>query len=176
VLEESPAKLYLENTHEHSPWPINTLIDLLVTQYPPQPAENPPHTPDHQQTKEIAQPDPREIPLDPASTYARVGLCLDIGHWFHYAMGRHWDNLTDWLEISGPRIRHLHLHDNNGQADQHLGLGQASLNLPVIWEQLQTINPPPTITLENHLLESLKQSLVYLKYHPLYQSTTRTKA
>ncbi|MDR1051115.1 MAG: sugar phosphate isomerase/epimerase [Deltaproteobacteria bacterium] len=142
-----PAGLYLENTHEHSPAAINELIDLLAEEI----GRNP-------ETQGTGAPSP----------YDRVGLCLDVGHWFHYAMGRHWDNLDEWVGMSGPRIRHLHLHDNNGQADQHFGLGQAGLPLPSVWGKLRDLSPPPTITLENHLLESLKQSLLYLERHPLY--------
>jgi sugar phosphate isomerase/epimerase len=98
----------------------------------------------------------------------RAGFCFDIGHWFHYAMGRHWDNLAGWLDLIGPRLKHLHLHDNNGEADQHLGLGQADIDLPQAWLLLKGLNPHPSFTLENHRLEGLLQSLAYLKTNPLF--------
>ncbi|MDR0354302.1 MAG: TIM barrel protein [Deltaproteobacteria bacterium] len=139
ALENSEAALYLENTHEHSPLPICVLTDLLLKEG----------------LTEAASPHP-------------VGICLDIGHWFHYAMGLHWDNLVDWLALLGTRVKHLHVHDNNGESDQHLGLGQAKLDLPFVWKTLQVLTPPPNFTLENHRLDGLLCSLAYLQKKPLF--------
>jgi hypothetical protein len=129
VLDASPAYLYLENTKEHSPLAILSVISLLTP---------------------------------------RAAMCLDLGHWFHYAMGRHWDNLETWLEMAGERITHLHLHDNDGSGDQHLGLGQGALDLPKIWSLLAEYIAPPSFTLENHNLNGLLKSLTYFKENPLY--------
>jgi hypothetical protein len=129
VLKASKARLYLENTFEHSPLPICRVVDLLGPQ---------------------------------------SGFCLDIGHWFHYAMGKHWNNFPEWIDLSGPRLTHLHLHDNNGDSDQHLGLGQGKINLPMIWEILKKLSPHPTGTLENHRAEGLLHSLAYLENNPLF--------
>jgi sugar phosphate isomerase/epimerase len=98
----------------------------------------------------------------------RTGLCLDIGHWFFYAMGKHWDNFPEWLLLSGPRLAHLHLHDNNGEADQHLGLGQGKINFPALWPHIKSLSPGPTCTLENHRADGLLQSLAYLEQNPLF--------
>jgi sugar phosphate isomerase/epimerase len=129
VLDRTPARLYLENTHEHSPLAILSVLSLLTD---------------------------------------RASMCLDLGHWFHYAMGRHWGNLGTWLEMCGDRVGHLHLHDNDGGGDQHLGLGQGALDLPGIWRLLADHVREPTYTLENHRLEGLRQSVEYLREHPLY--------
>jgi sugar phosphate isomerase/epimerase len=94
------------------------------------------------------------------------GFCLDLGHWFHYAMGKHWDNLQEWITLCGPRLRHLHLHDNHGDADQHLGLGQGDIDLPSAWAKFRALSPRPTFTLENHRPDGLLQSLAYLKENP----------
>ncbi|MDR1677332.1 MAG: sugar phosphate isomerase/epimerase [Deltaproteobacteria bacterium] len=96
------------------------------------------------------------------------GCCLDVGHWFYYAMGKHWDNFSEWLTLIGPRLKHLHLHDNNGEADQHLALGQAEIDLPKMWELLKEGECRPTYTLENHKLDGLLQSLAYLNDNPLF--------
>jgi hypothetical protein len=130
VLDASPAKLFLENTHEHSPLPILSVLSLLTD---------------------------------------RAAMCLDIGHWFHYAMGRHWDNLATWLEMCGDRVGHLHIHDNDGGGDQHRGLGEGALDLPEVWRLLaQHVPLPPSFTLENHKLAGLVQSVKYLEDHPLF--------
>jgi sugar phosphate isomerase/epimerase len=96
-------------------------------------------------------------------------MCLDIGHWHHYAMGRHWGNLSDWLEMCGDRVEHLHIHDNDGGGDQHLGLGEGAIDLPETWNLLATAIQEPSFTLENHRLEGLLQSVAYLEEHPLFQ-------
>lgn len=129
VLDASPAKLYLENTHEHSPLAILSVLSLLND---------------------------------------RASMCFDIGHWFHYAMGRHWDNLATWLEMAGDRIDHIHIHDNDGTGDQHRGLGDGSLDLPKIWSLFSKYIREPSFTLENHKLEGLLKSVAYLEEHPLF--------
>jgi sugar phosphate isomerase/epimerase len=83
-------------------------------------------------------------------------------------MGKYWENLSEWLTHIGPRLKHLHLHDNNAEADQHLGLGQAEINLPKVWELLKKGERKPTYTLENHKLDGLLQSLTYLNDNPLF--------
>jgi sugar phosphate isomerase/epimerase len=129
VLDASPARLYLENTHEHSPLAILSVLSLLTD---------------------------------------RAAMCLDVGHWHHYAMGRHWDNLATWLEMAGDRIDHVHLHDNDGGGDQHLGLGEGTLDLPKIFGLLAAHTREPSLTLENHKLEGLERSVAYLEEHPLF--------
>jgi sugar phosphate isomerase/epimerase len=129
VMDASPARLFLENTHEHSPLAILSVLSLLTD---------------------------------------RAAMCLDLGHWFHYAMGRDWGNLATWLEMAGDRVAHLHLHDNNGEGDQHLGLGEGALNLPEAWGLLAQHLSEPSFTLENHRLEGLVRSVGYLGEHPLF--------
>lgn len=128
VMDASPAKLFLENTDEHSPLPILSVLSLLTS---------------------------------------RAAMCLDIGHWHHYGMGGHWDNLDTWLMMCGDRVGHLHIHDNDGGGDQHLGLGLGTLDLPKVWELLSIHVDSPSITLENHRLEGLLTSAMYLERHPL---------
>ena len=49
----------------------------------------------------------------------RAGACLDIGHWHAFADGARKADLADWLSALGAFPMHLHLHDNDGSADQH---------------------------------------------------------
>ncbi len=57
----------------------------------------------------------------------RLALCLDFGH-----AGINGYQPGDALEAAGPLTRCLHIHDNNGAADEHLVPGCGSLN----WETL----------------------------------------
>jgi sugar phosphate isomerase/epimerase len=75
-----------------------------------------------------------------------LGLHLDVGH----ANLMVEDNTTDeMLAAYGPRLRHVHLHDNKGgSADLHLPLGAGTLDLRHSLSSLQRAQYDGTITLE----------------------------
>jgi sugar phosphate isomerase/epimerase len=52
-----------------------------------------------------------------------VDICLDIGHAHCYSN----TPVRSWIEELGPWIGYVHLHDNRGVDDEHLGLGQGTL-------------------------------------------------
>ena len=53
-----------------------------------------------------------------------VGVCLDVGH--AHALSR--TPLESWFELLGDRIVQFHVHDNHGVWDEHLGVGQGSID------------------------------------------------
>ena len=76
-----------------------------------------------------------------------VGVCLDTGH---TALGRAWRRFVD---VSGKRLLHVHVHDNRGHHDDHLPPGQGVLDWPDIvatlratgfsgWLMLELAKPP----------------------------------
>jgi sugar phosphate isomerase/epimerase len=81
--------------------------------------------------------------LDPIP---ELGVHLDIGH----ANLRVPRNTTDEiLRAYGPRLRHVHLHDNKGgEADLHLPLGCGTINIPHQVQLLRAVGYDGTITLE----------------------------
>jgi len=81
--------------------------------------------------------------LDPLP---ELGLHLDIGH----ANLRTVLNTTDQiLGVYGPRLRHVHLHDNKGGcSDLHLPLGAGNLDTMHYVRSLQKSGYDGTITLE----------------------------
>jgi sugar phosphate isomerase/epimerase len=98
----------------------------------------------------------------------RAAFCLDFGHWHHYAMGRHWNNLDFWLDEIGPQLAHAHVHDNNGEADQHLALGQGTIDYKRVRKLLAERDLRPTFTVENHRPEDLRISHEILAKNPLW--------
>jgi sugar phosphate isomerase/epimerase len=91
------------------------------------------------------------------------GHCFDIGHWNMFATG----SLTDWFAKLGRHTRHLHLHDNHGQFDEHLPVGQGVIDFTALFEQIKQLDPPPSMTLEAHSLPALEASLLALeRYRP----------
>ena len=93
----------------------------------------------------------------------RIGLCLDLGHWFSYAQGCKKDNLRFWVDAVAPYLRHLHLHDNDGSGDQHKGLGQGAIPVKTFLTLLAEKCLCPTFTLEPHSLEDFKHSHDYIE-------------
>jgi sugar phosphate isomerase/epimerase len=93
-------------------------------------------------------------------TQQQVGLCLDTGH--QSAFGK--ASLNTWVESLAVYLGQLHLHDNFGQKDDHLALGEGEIDFKVLFARLKTLMPrPPVITLEPHRKDALAPSLAYLE-------------
>ncbi len=83
------------------------------------------------------------------------GHCFDIGHW--HLFGK--QPMSEWLEAISPRLFHLHLHDNHGRADEHLPVGEGTIDFTPLQTMLSKRSSFPSITLEAHSVEHLQQSL-----------------
>ncbi len=66
---------------------------------------------------------------------SRVGICLDIGH-ANAVTSEDYD-IMDWIQILGPQIRHFHLHNNDGNHDQHASLDQGIMNMDVVMDTIR---------------------------------------
>jgi sugar phosphate isomerase/epimerase len=89
-----------------------------------------------------------------------VGFCLDTGH--QAAFGS--TPLLDWVEALGPFLGQLHLHDNLGRWDDHLAVGEGTIDFEGLFKALRKIREePPPITLEPHRETDLTPSLEYLE-------------
>jgi sugar phosphate isomerase/epimerase len=81
--------------------------------------------------------------LDPLP---ELGLHLDVGH-ANLMVGQ--STVEELLAAYGPRLRHVHLHDNKGgTADLHLPLGTGSVDVRGAVRMLQHHGYDGTITLE----------------------------
>jgi len=81
--------------------------------------------------------------LDP---YPEIGLHLDIGH-ANLQVAR--STADDLIAAYGPRLRHVHLHDNKGgAADLHLPLGTGTIDIEGHVHALKQCGYDGTITLE----------------------------
>lgn len=89
----------------------------------------------------------------------QVRFCLDVGHVMAFARNR-WQ---DWLPALEPWLGQLHLHDNTGERDSHLGIGQGSFDFAGLFAYLRQRNLKPVITLEPHSEAGLWQSLESLE-------------
>ena len=59
------------------------------------------------------------------------GLCLDIGHANCYSA----QPVEEWAQGLNPYLTHIHVHDNHGDRDAHLALGDGNLK----WKKIQEI-------------------------------------
>lgn len=83
-------------------------------------------------------------------------LCFDVGH-FNVFSSR--APLREWLETLGPRIGQLHIHDNNGAADEHLAVGEGNFPFRDLFRFIHARDMNPIITLEAHSEENLRQTV-----------------
>ncbi len=97
-----------------------------------------------------------------ASPYA--GFCLDVGHVL--AFGR--KNWHDWLPAMEPWLGQLHLHDNHGDRDTHLAVGQGIFDFAGFFAYLKERHLGPIITLEPHHENGLQESLKALDRYDIF--------
>lgn len=91
-----------------------------------------------------------------ASDYAR--FCFDVGHSMAFAHS----DWRDWLPELAPWLGQLHLHDNNGDTDEHLAVGAGRFDFAGLFAYLKTAGLQPVITLEPHEEAGLWASLAAL--------------
>ena len=93
----------------------------------------------------VLEPEP-ELLLDivRAADSPRLGLCLDVGHVNAYSPVP----VSQWIDRYGSRLRHLHMHNNDGSADTHSPVREGTLDIPAIAARAKAVSPEATFTLE----------------------------
>lgn len=90
----------------------------------------------------------------------RLDLCLDIGHVHGCIQG----DVVEWIKQLGTHIGYVHLHDNHGSRDEHLGLGRGNAPLEEIVAALRQYSPNALWALECKL-EEMVDSIEWLENH-----------
>ena len=88
------------------------------------------------------------------------GHCFDIGHWRLFGDVPQ----EQWLAKIAPRLLHLHLHDNLGQSDDHLPVGEGIIDYAPLLRTLAAMPTAPSCTLEAHNPMELQRSLANLAH------------
>lgn len=87
---------------------------------------------------------------DELSLIDGLKFCLDIGH----------ANITKNIdEFLYREINHVHIHDNNGLSDDHLGLGLGNIDIELVLERLKNKQKMPNIVIELNKKEDLEPSI-----------------
>lgn len=71
-------------------------------------------------------------------------FCLDVGHTLAFAK----NSWQDWLPTLTPWLGQLHLHDNHGDSDAHLAVGEGVFDFVGLFKYLKDNKLNPLITLE----------------------------
>lgn len=87
-----------------------------------------------------------------------LGMCFDTGHAACFSR----IPATDWIERFSEQIVHLHLSDNDGNADLHWSLGKGVVNIASVIGPLLSRGARPSVTLEVSI-EDAKASNDYLE-------------
>ncbi len=88
----------------------------------------------------------------------RIGVCLDIGH-ANYSQVP----IRQWFEELGEWIGYLHLSDNHGTYDDHVPLGEGSIDFEEADRLFGTLGRNVPITLEVNGLVTAGRAIAFLK-------------
>ena len=89
--------------------------------------------------------------------------CFDVGHWNMFTTV----TLEEWFSELGPYIAESHIHDNSGQADEHLPPGEGQIDFSKLFSLLKQHAPAAVLTLEAHSIERLERARSALEKHLL---------
>lgn len=98
--------------------------------------------------------DPQPEPLAEVAEkveHPSFGICLDVGHAHCYSK----IELEQWIKVLEPYISHLHLHDNCGERDSHLAVGDGNIDWNAVKKLLST---GTEYTLECRVEEDVRKS------------------
>ena len=93
--------------------------------------------------------------LDEILTSYDMAMTLDIGHANHVGYAPD--------EMIFDSIKHIHAHDNFGDDDAHLALGEGSIDLKYIIDSLEKKNYDGIYIIEVNDYDSIKKSYEYIK-------------
>lgn len=88
----------------------------------------------------------------------KLGVNLDIGHAFAFSKL----SVIDWIKQLGNKTTYVHLHDNHGEKDSHLGFGKGTMPIVEILNALNQYAPDAVWALECQLVD-MEKSIEFLK-------------
>ena len=92
----------------------------------------------------------------------KLKVCLDIGH---ANLSR--DPMEKWFDDLGAGIGYIHVSDNAGLFDEHLALGDGTVDIKKVSELCGCL-PDVIATFEVGGIDSIKRSIDYIKENRLF--------
>ncbi len=90
---------------------------------------------------------------------ARLSFCFDPGHATLFSRLP----VQKWAEALGPLIREMHVHDNRGARDDHLPVGEGSINFRGVILSAADAGARPILTVEPHRIEHFHRAVAALR-------------
>ena len=82
--------------------------------------------------------------------------CIDVGHINAFAKAP----MDEWLSVLGPYLGEVHIHDNFGEKDDHLPVGDGEIDFSLFFSLIKRYSPDqPVYTIEPHGEEVLWRGL-----------------
>ncbi len=103
-------------------------------------------------------PKPLKSLLD-ALNSPKARFCFDTGH--ANVFGR--VPPIFWIEALGDRLGEIHIHDNDGNMDEHLPVGEGNIPFRELFAKLRGQNLRPILTVESHSEKGLRRMLESLR-------------
>lgn len=94
-----------------------------------------------------------------AAGHSAVQASFDNGHALVFSR----TPAAEWIETLGPDLTHCHLHDNDGEYDQHGAIGDGTEDWPALLAALRCYAPEAIVVLESDRLEVNRRSLAALR-------------
>ena len=85
--------------------------------------------------------------------------CFDVGHWNMFKTV----SMEDWFAELGCYVVEAHIHDNHGQTDEHLPLGEGMIDFDLLFALLGRYAPDAIWTIEAHTNERLERALTTIQ-------------
>ncbi len=82
-------------------------------------------------------------------------FCFDTGH--HHAFSLRKVPLSGWIETLGSYLWEVHLHDNHGDKDEHLPMGEGEFDFNQFFDLLSRNRLTPVYTIEPHQEDHLRR-------------------
>ncbi|MBN2333861.1 MAG: sugar phosphate isomerase/epimerase [Deltaproteobacteria bacterium] len=90
----------------------------------------------------------------------RLGACFDVGHWHLFGT----TTLDEWLTVLGPHIFAFHLHDNAGEADDHLVPGEGTIDFMALKQHTSALQIKPlSYTFEPHNRQDIARGVAWFR-------------
>ncbi len=82
-------------------------------------------------------------------------VCIDSGHLRIFSKVK----IEEWFKDLGPFIAEVHIHDNFGKIDDHLPVGEGSIDFISFFRYLKAYSKDPVYTIEPHGEGMIERSL-----------------
>jgi sugar phosphate isomerase/epimerase len=95
----------------------------------------------------------------------RIDVCLDVGHAHCFSSV----SVSAWVRRLGDRIGYVHLHNNHGEADEHLDLDKGTIDMAEVCSELEDVSSRALWALESSV-DSHERMLTWLYDRGFHQA------